>query len=164
MNQDCSNLLGADISEASFLGEMQKMEASDFDMYHVFDSKTLFLDKYQSQFAIMTREDDTIREISLYMPPVMNKDTLVNEMAEIYGEGKIMVVDEITHDGPSKVLKGKFSMTAKETRMTLKEGTMEDDVVQVIWEIEDVQIILHMKHLKGVLSVRFTKDAYNANR
>ena len=163
-NQDFGSLLGADISEASFLGKMEKTERPDFDMYHIIESKLLFLDKYQSQFMIATRDDDTIREIMLYLPPVMDKETLVKEMSDVYGKGKIWVVDEITFEEPWQESRGELSMRSKETRMTLKEGTMKEDVVHVIWEVEDVQIMLHLHNPKGTYWVRFSKDIYNTNR
>ena len=161
LNQDFGSLLDADISEASFLGDMKKTERPHFDIYQIADSKKLFLDQYQCQFTIATRDDNTIRDIYIYLPSFTDKDILVKNMTDVYGEGKIMVVDQITSKKPLRKLKGKFGMSVKETTMTLKEGTMSDEVKQVIWEIEDFQVMLYLGDPKGTYFVRFTKDMYN---
>lgn len=159
MHSNFETLLSKDIAEASFIGDMVKLDQND--MYYIANPRVLFFDYQIGQVLITVSENESIESVTLFLTEIEDKKSLYEPINEVYGAGEIMVFDEVIYDGQLEEFNDHTSSKAKETIFSLKKGKMTDNVNHILWVKEDFQIMYKFGDKKGNTFVRFSLNLYN---
>lgn len=147
---DLEGLLGKHIDEASFVGNLSKIEGVN----QFWNSKTAyqFLGKSLNTFSIFTNDDLVITDVVLYLSETINR-SFYDIINDEYGfPSNIGVFDKILSEEES-LYKGNV---LRETKSSLKAGSFENARV-IYWCKTDYQMSVFLNRENGYTMVHFKK-------
>lgn len=143
-------LLGKNINEVSFFGAISRFDNEN--MYWISNPDQQFLGKSYDRMFIITNEQGTIQEITLYFPGILDR-FFFEKISDKYGHSdRDLVIDEILYDEPEEEI-GNY--VVKESFYTVKEGDSDNDSLYHFWDKTNFQIRMFFDYANNKTDIRF---------
>lgn len=154
-NINFESLLDKKIDEINFIGDY--INLGNQELYYISKPKINFIDVDISQIVFSTDNNKKIINVIIFFPSLLDKSFFEIMCKKYKHTDEIFVFDQVVNEGDLEDFANEFSGNFKETKVSLKKGSINDKVDTIYWDMIKYRITLNYRYIDNTTVIYFSK-------